>query len=221
MPSWAATSSASSGCARPREDHQVLLGGLLQSAHAASLLGRGTAGKVVRGRYALVSPTLVVARTPGSSRSLALAPDSAASACDVPGALALHPAGQVALRAARDGQRSRRHVAAYDGAAAGRGAVADLDRGDERVVGAAPEPAADDRCGAWRPRRSWRRSCRRRCWRARRSRRRRRTTGAAPWRRRRSAAFLVSTKVPILPSAPSSGAGSQVGERPDARARHR
>src|SRR4029079_9826330 len=53
-----------------RKDHQVLLGGLLQSAHGASLLGRGTAGKVGRGRYALVSPTVVVGRTSGSTIAL-------------------------------------------------------------------------------------------------------------------------------------------------------
>ena len=59
------------------------------------------------------------------------------------GPLALRPAGEVALRPARDRQRARRDVAAYDGPATGRGAVADLDRRDEGVVGAGAGVTAD------------------------------------------------------------------------------
>ena len=60
------------------------------------------------------------------------------------GPLRLRPALEVALRGAADGQRAGRHVAAYDGAAGGARAVADLDRCDEGVVGAGLGVAPDD-----------------------------------------------------------------------------
>ena len=102
------------------------------------------------------------------------------------GPLRCGPALDVALRAARDGQRARRHVAAYDGAGAGRRRRRRSRPGRRRCCWSRSGRAGRRSCGAWRRRRSWRRSCRRRCWCPRRSRRRRRRTGAAPWRRRRS-----------------------------------
>ena len=108
------------------------------------------------------------------------------SACAVPARLVCAQPGRLRCGPALTGERARRHVPTYDRAGAGAGAVADLDRRDERVVGRGLGVLADLGAVLVRRRRSWRRSCRRRCWCPRRSRRHRRTTGAAPSRRRRS-----------------------------------
>src|SRR5512144_383292 len=62
-----------------------------------------------------------------------------------PAALAQHPLLDVTLGSCRDRQRAGRHVPADDGPAAGDGAVADVDRRDERVVGPRPGVAAHRR----------------------------------------------------------------------------
>ena len=105
----------------------------------------------------------------------------------------------------------------HDGAAAGVGAVADRHRRDERVVGAGEACRPTVRAVLRDARRSWRRSCRPRCWCPRRS-------SASPTYDRCGTlapspiwAFLVSTKAPILPPAPSRVPGPEVGERADGR----
>ena len=158
--------------------------------------------------FAWASPS--VAASLGDSVCRVPASAAASAACGGLGAGAGpgDPAVDVALAPAGHGDLAGLDVAG-EGAdpAADVGAVGDVDRRDEDRVGADEAVPARRSCGAWRPRRSWRRSCRPRCWRPRRWWRRRQYVRCGTLAPSPILAFLVSTKPPILPLAPSSVPG--------------
>ena len=120
------------------ENHQVLLGGLLQSTH------RGASPGPVTGAASGAGSSLPHSRRPAHHQvqRVGAAPRPPPRPAGA-GAPALRPACEIALRAARDRQCPWRHVAPDHGAAAGRGTVADVDRGHEGVVGAGAGQPAD------------------------------------------------------------------------------
>ena len=165
------------------EDHQVLLGGPLHSGHGVSSSGR----RVCRSGFCPTGAARPTPRRPPETcrvdRTLRPRPPRPAGcprACAAPSSSMLRcgpPLTPPARRAVRRGvrrcpRRCRRRRRS---------------RPARRTCcwtrsGRAGRPW----CGASRPRRSWRRSCRRRCWCPRRSRRRRRRRGAGTLPRRRS-----------------------------------
>ena len=160
------------GVGAPGEEHQVLLAGGLDDAHPSDL------SSILRRRR------LPRARLP---------PPYGCRPC----CRATQPV-DVALLAPGDGERAGRDVVGDRRSRRGVGAVADRRPEPPGRVAADEGRASRPRCGACRRRRSWRRSCRRRCSIPRRSSRRRRRTGAAPSRRRPTTAAFISTKPPAL-----------------------